>query len=92
MGQQDNTKPNGTPHSKWKGNRKTISWSGGPADGIRHLVGALTDNGNAVLFSRTLDGGALGIQVLAGNERTKEYVSDLADITPLFAWLLETYG
>jgi len=92
VGQQDNFKSDGSPRGKWKGNRKTISWTGGPADSIRHLIGALTDNGNAVLFSRTLDGGALGIQVLAGSERTKEYVSDLADIAPLFAWLLETYG
>lgn len=92
MGNTDKQGIHGNGAGKWKGNRKSISWSGGPADSMRAAIASITDNGCAVLFSRTQDGGALSIQVLAGSERSKEYITELGDITPCLAWLVETYG
>lgn len=92
MGSSDRTGTNGNGKSKWRATRETVSWTGGPADSMREAIGRLTDNGCAVLFSRTSDGGALSVQVLAGNERSKEYITSYADITPCLAWLIETYG
>jgi hypothetical protein len=59
---------------------------------MRDAIGRITDNGAAVLFSRTTDGGALVIQVLAGQERSKEYITEPGDIVACLAWLVETYG
>jgi len=92
VGQQDNPPQRGGGRDKWRKARASISWSGGPSESMRDAIGRITDNGSAVLFSRTLDGGALSIQVLAGNERSKEYITEPGDIVPCLAWLVETYG
>lgn len=92
MGQSDAVGKNGSGAGKWRANRASISWSGGPADSMRAAIGAITDNGAAVLFSRTTDGGALSIQVLAGSERSKEYITEVGDILPCLKWLVDTYG
>lgn len=92
MGQSDKTGSTGNGKGKWKATRQSLSWSSGPAETMREVVARLTDNGCAVLFSRTTDGGALVVQVLAGNERSKEYITEYSDILPCFDWIVETYG
>lgn len=92
MGASDAKGANGKGSGKWQGTRSTISWSAGPADTMREVIGRITDNGAAVLFARTSDGGALVIQVLAGTERSKEYITVHSDILPCFDWLVDTYG
>ena len=92
MGSSDKAGTNGTGQRNWKSGRSSISWSGGPSDSMRAAIGRITDNGAAVLFSRTLDGGALSIQVLAGDERSKEYITDAGDIVACLNWLGETNG
>lgn len=92
MGLSDKTGRDGTGASKWKSKHKTISWSGGPPESLRDAIGAITDNGAAVLFSRTPDGGALVFKVFAGTDTTKEYVTELGDIIALLSWAVETYG
>lgn len=92
MGQLNNRGASDDTPKKWRGNRATISWSSGPTETMRDFVGRITDNGAAVLFSRTTDGGALVLQVLAGNEKSKEYITEPGDIVSCMAWLLEVYG
>lgn len=77
---------------KWKSASRSISWSSGPSDALRACIGSLTDSGNAVLFARTPDGGALVFKVYAGNVQTKEYVTEVGDIASLLAWAVEQYG
>lgn len=77
---------------KWKSSSRSISWSAGPSDALRGCIASLTDSGNAVLFARTPDGGALVFKVYAGNVQTKEYVTEPGDIASLLAWAVEQYG
>jgi len=58
---------------------------------MRDAIAKLTDAGCGVLFSRTLDGGALVIGIYSGNERTKEYITEPGDIVVCLAYLVETY-
>jgi hypothetical protein len=81
----------GTP-KRWRTDRKSVSWSSGPPESMRDAIARITDNGAAILFSRTTDGGALVLQVLDGQERSKEYITEPGDIVPCLSWLLETYG
>jgi len=78
--------------AKWRSKRTTLSWTGGPPESMRDAIGRITDSGAAILFARTSDGGALVIQVLAGNERSKEYITEAGDIVACLAWLTEAYG
>jgi len=56
------------------------------------LVSAVTDSGNALMFSRTVDGGALIFTAFSGDEKFKEFITDPADIPALFAWVIENYS
>jgi hypothetical protein len=76
----------------WRKNKSSLSWSAAGTDSIKSLVAAITDSGNAVMFGRTIDGSALVLSVFAGNERSKEYVTEAGDIPALFAWAIETYS
>jgi hypothetical protein len=83
-----------TPHTsgQWRKKHTSISWSASGKDSIHSLVAAVTNSGNAVMFSRTVDGSALVLSVYAGSERVKEYVTEPGDIPALFAWVMETYA
>ena len=69
--------------------RTTLSWHKAPAESLRSFIGLCTDNGYAVLMGRTMDGGALMLQVLAGTERYKDYITSYADIIPALQQMLE---
>lgn len=76
----------------WQHNHKSISWAAAGTDSLRSMVAAVTDSGNAVMFSRTLDGTALVLSVFSGNQKSKEYITEQGDIPALFAWVVETYS
>lgn len=92
VGSSDKTGQNGSGPGKWKSNRHSIHWQAAGAESLREVITRLTDNGCGVLFSRTMDGGSLVFGVYAGNERSKEYVTEPGDIPALLAWALEVYG
>lgn len=75
----------------WKREHQSISWSAAGKDSIHSLVSGVTDSGNAIMFSRTMDGSALVLSVYAGQERVKEYVTEVGDIVSLLAWIVEHY-
>lgn len=91
MGSNDPAGKSGSSR-KWKANHNSLSWSSGPTESMRDAIAGITNAGGGVMFSRTIDGSALIIGVYSGNDRTKEYITELGDITPCLAWLLETYG
>lgn len=80
-----------TPGS-WRKDHKSISWSAAGKDSIHSAVAAITGSGNAVMFSRTIDGSALVLSVYSGSEKVKEYVTEPGDIPALLAWAVETYS
>jgi len=86
--------PKDPPNSRatWRKAHKSISWSAAGKDSLHSVVTGVTDAGNALMFSRTIDGSALVISIYAGQEKAKEYVTEPGDIPPLLAWVLETYS
>lgn len=81
-----------TGNRSWRKNHKSISWSAAGKDSLHALVSGVTDSGNAVMFSRTIDGSALVLSIYAGQDKVKEYVTEVGDIVPLLAWALEAYS
>jgi hypothetical protein len=53
-------------------------------------VAAVTDGGDAIMFSRTRDGGALCLTIMAGEERIKQYAGDGEEIQKLLSLVLES--
>lgn len=78
---------------QWRKKPKaSLSWQAAGADSLRSLVAAITDSGNAVMFSRTIDGSALVLSVYSGDTKSKEYVTEPGEIPQLFSWAIETYS
>ena len=77
--------------TSWRKNGHSISWSAAGSDSLKSLVTGITESGNAVMFSRTMDGTALVFSIFAGSEKVKEYVTEPGDIPALFAWAMELY-
>jgi len=86
------TKDPPTSRASWRKAHKSISWSAAGKDSLHSVVTGITDSGNAIMFSRTIDGSALVLSVYAGQDKTKEYVTEPGDIPALLAWALETYS
>jgi hypothetical protein len=76
----------------WKKLKSTISWAAAGTDSLHTVVSAVTDSGNAVMFSRTIDGTALALTVYSGDTKSKEYITEPGDIPALLAWVMETYS
>ena len=83
--------PPNTPRS-WRRASNSISWSSAGTDSLKSLVAGVTDSGNAVMFSRTMDGNSLVLSIYAGNDKVKEYITEPGDIPALFAWCIEHYS
>jgi len=91
VGLADHKGREGKGTGAWKSKHKSISWSSGPTETMRDFIAQLTDAGCGVLFSRTTDGGALVVSVYAGDDRSKEYITEPGDILVCFAYLTELY-
>ena len=83
--------PPNKPQS-WKANHKSLSWGAAGSDSLKAALVAITDSGNAIMFSRTIDGSALTLSIFSGDTKSKEYVTDPGDIPALLAWAIETYS
>lgn len=78
--------------TSWRKMHKVLSWSAAGTESLHTLVASVTNSGNAVMFSTTIDGSALVLSVFSGDTKVKEYITDVGDIVPLFAWVLEQYS
>jgi hypothetical protein len=56
--------------------KETLSWADVPAASIVDAVVAVTGVGDALMFSRTSDGGAYSITVMSGGKAAKVWPSD----------------
>ena len=61
------------PSKKWKSVKSLISWQAAGTDSLKETIVRVTQSGNAIMFSTTMDGSALILSVYAGNDKTKEY-------------------
>lgn len=55
---------------------QSIGWDECDAVAIAALVAAVTNAGDAVLFSRTSDGGALSLTIMTDGDKHREYFTD----------------
>lgn len=68
---------------KWKGSQEPISWSCAEPRVLQDAIVGATEDGAAVLLSKTSDGGALALQILSGSERYKYYLADSVEVDDL---------
>lgn len=87
-GDQSNGRP--SPYDGVFGDRTvgSVSYGQVAGDTLRDCVEGITNRGDAVLFGRTTDGGALSIQVLSGGKAMKFYVTDGSELLELLTGLI----
>lgn len=78
--------------TSWRKVHRVLSWSAASPEKLHDLVVRLTDSGCAVMFSTTIDASALVLSVYSGQDKDKEYVTEVGDIPPLFEWMVQTYS
>jgi hypothetical protein len=67
---------------------KTVQFEDLTAEGdITKLISLVIEDGGALVFSRTQDGGAIVLGFLLGDERPKRYITSRADWESLIAEL-----
>lgn len=57
--------------------RDPLSWGSVHPDVLSETIAAVTDQGDALLFGRTSDGGALSLRVLSGGQTYSEYFATI---------------
>jgi hypothetical protein len=65
------------------GSAGAVSYSTLDGNFLRDTVESVTSCGDAILFGRTSDGGALSVQLLSGGVATKFYPSDASQLYEL---------
>jgi len=90
MASQHDT-PSGFQSFKGK-NKKSLSWQAAGTETIKSTIVAVTEAGNSIMFSRTMDGGALVVALYMGNVKAKEYITEVGDIPALLAWCVENFS
>ncbi len=68
---------------------RTVSYGQIEGATLRECVTRVTERGDAILFGRTSDGGALSIQILTGGKAEKFYVSDASELMELITGIIE---
>lgn len=60
--------------------KRKISWRDIDSSYLHGFITAVVEDGSAVMLGRTLDEATLTVLVLAGNEKYRKYISNLADV------------
>lgn len=64
------------------------SWEDAEADTIWRVIYRVTNAGDAVMFSKTRDGGACVITLMTGDDRVKQYATGPEELAKLLALVL----
>lgn len=64
-------------------NRTQMMWYQVPAEELRDFVQDVTMAGCAVVLGRTMNGSALSVCILAGNDKQRDYIGSMDDISPV---------
>lgn len=70
----------------------SITWADIPNQLIRDALVSVCDNGASIMFSRTSDGGALGVRVFDGDQILKEYPHTVEEAAQVLGYLVDVYG
>jgi len=62
---------------------RVLSFGGVDGNVMRQCVELVTAHGDAILFGRTADGGALSVHILSNGETSKFYVTDASELFEL---------
>lgn len=80
--------PRGSRYARL-GTRQEVSakatWEDANADDLWRTVYQVTNSGDAIMFSRTRDGGAVVLTVLSGDDRQKAYATGEEEVASLLA-------
>lgn len=68
---------------------KPLSYGDVNTDVLYRCVEAVTDVGDAILFGRTADGGALSLRVLSGGETYASYFPDIESLEKALVGVME---
>lgn len=71
---------------------RVLTWSQVDKALLAYFVSALTDEGCAVLFTKTRDGGTLVVQAFSGETKLKDYISDYQEASMVLNWMLDDLG
>lgn len=79
-----------SPYASLNGARSSGDLSYGQVEGslLSTCVERVTDHGDAILFGRTTDGGALSVHVLSHGKADKFYVTDASELMELLLGLI----
>lgn len=79
-----------SPYAALNGARSGGGLSYGQVEGslLSTCVERVTDHGDAILFGRTTDGGALSVHVLSNGVAEKFYVTDASELMELLLGLI----
>lgn len=64
------------------------SWEDAEAETLWRTIQAVTDAGDAIMFGRTRDGGAVVLTLLSGDVREKAYATGPEEVASLLAEVL----
>jgi len=66
-----------------KGRKVIATWEEAEAETLWRTIYEVTNNGDAIMFGRTRDEGAVVLTVLAGDERIRQYATGPEEIAEL---------
>jgi len=67
-----------------------VSWQEVSGPAIKQAIAAATEDGCALIFSKTSDGGALSLTILSGPDRIKKYGKSAGLMESVLAELVST--
>jgi len=69
--------------------KEAASWEDADAQDLWRTISEVTSAGDALMFGRTRDGGALVLTVLSGDERVRNYATGAEEVAALLARVRE---
>jgi hypothetical protein len=72
--------------------RQPFQWGDIPSADVAELITAVTGTGAAVICGVTSDGGALSVTILDGDERLRDWPSNLEEFGTFMDWVRNTFA
>lgn len=81
----------GQPEQKASGDWR-VSYGGADTKLLHLVIAAVVDNGDALVFGRTRDGGAVVLTILSGDEKHKFYSTNNGELADNLNLIRREYG
>lgn len=79
--------PNSAASDNWR-----VSYGGSDPKLLHLVIAAVVDNGDALVFGRTRDGGAVVLTILSGDEKHKFYSTNNGELNDNLNLIRREYG